>query len=136
MALNVLRILGLVFVTAWFLIGGVAHFTSTDMFTGITPGWVPFPRLVVWGTGGLEIAASGLLWWPWVRRWVGLALIAFCVAVLPVHVEMLIEADQYRDLGLPFLWGRLLFQPVLMAIIWWVTRERSAPAPSGAPQST
>lgn len=135
MALIVLRILGLVFVTAWFLLGGVAHFTSTDMFTGITPDWVPFPRLVVWGTGGLEIAAAGLLWWPRVRRWVGLALIAFCLAVTPVHVEMLIEADQYRDLGLPFLWGRLLFQPVLMGIIWWVTRERSASVSGAEPDA-
>ncbi len=128
MALNILRLAGLVFVTLWFLVGGSAHFTSTDMFTGITPDWVPFPRTVVLGTGVLEMIGAVLLWWLPTRRWVGLAMMAFCVAVLPVHIDMLIEADQYADLGMTFLWGRLLFQPVLIAIIWWVTQPR-APRP-------
>ena len=129
MALNILRIAGLVFVSLWFLVGGSAHFTSTDMFVGITPDWVPFPRAVVLGTGVLEVIGAVLLWWPKARWRVGLAMMAFCVAVLPVHVEMLVEAEQYADLGAPVLWGRLLFQPVLVLIIWLVTKP-AAPRPS------
>ena len=124
MALNALRLAGLAFVSFWFLVGGIGHFVVTETFAGVTPGWVPFPLLVVLGTGVLEIAAAALIWVGSLRRWVGLALIAFCVAVTPVHIEMLMEAERYATLGLPALWGRLLFQPVLIAIIWFVTQPR------------
>ncbi len=122
MALNALRLLGLAFVSFWFLVGGIGHFVVTETFTGVTPGWVPFPLLVVLVTGVLEIIAAGLIWVGSLRRWVGLALIAFSIAVTPVHIEMLMQAERYAALGLPVLWGRLLFQPVLITIIWFVTQ--------------
>lgn len=124
--MSALRIAGLAFVCFWFLVGGIGHFVLTSTFVGVTPDWVPFPRAVVLGTGALEVAGAVLLWWRPVRRWVGLAMMAFCVAVTPVHVEMLMEAEQYAALGDGVLWGRLLFQPVLVWIIWMVTRPRGA----------
>lgn len=124
MALSAWRIAGLAFVCFWFLVGGTGHFVLTDTFVGVTPDWVPFPRAVVLGTGALEIIGALLLWWRLARRWVGLAMMAFCVAVTPVHVEMLMEAERYAALGPGVLWGRLLFQPVLVWIIWMVTWRR------------
>ena len=126
MALNALRRFGLGFVSLWFLLGGIGHFVLTDMFVSVTPDWAPFPRAIVLGTGVLEILGTGMLWWAPARRWVGLAMMAFCVAVTPVHVEMLMQAEQYAALGPGVLWGRLLFQPVLVWIIWAVTWRREA----------
>lgn len=128
MALNTWRAAGLAFVTFWFLVGGIGHFLLTEMFASVTPGWVPYPSLVVLMTGVFEIAAAGLLWVASARRVVGLALMAFCVLVTPVHVDMLMAADQYSALGLPVLWARLLFQPVLIAIIWLVTHSSTRPS--------
>ena len=42
-----LRLLGVAFVFLWFMLGGIAHFTSTDFFTAIVPPYVPFPVAAV-----------------------------------------------------------------------------------------
>jgi uncharacterized membrane protein len=80
---------------------------------------MPYPREVAWLTGVTDVAgALGILWSP-TRRVAGYALILYCLCVWPVHFDMLAQADHYRAVGLPILWLRLLFQPVLMAIIWF-----------------
>lgn len=118
--------LGRVLVVVWFLLGGIGHFVLTDMFTSIVPHYVPFPREMVYLTGVLEIAgALALLYKPW-RHIAGLFLIALTICVTPVHIQMLIEADKYQGFGPAVLWGRLLFQPVLVWIIWASTRRRTA----------
>jgi uncharacterized membrane protein len=38
---------------------------------------------------------------------------------------MLIAADRYEAVGPVALWARLLFQPVLLWIIWASTRRRT-----------
>ena len=122
---NALRLAGLGLVFVWFFVGGIGHFVLTDTFVGVTPDWVPYPRAVVLGTGAMEVASAAALWVVGVRRWVGLGMMAFCVAVTPVHIDMLLEAERYSALGLGVLWGRLLFQPVLIWIIWMVTKPRA-----------
>ena len=119
------RFAGLAFVFVWFILGGAGHFLLTDMFTSVTPAYVPMRRAVVLATGACEIAgALALLYSP--LRWpAGLALILLTICVTPVHIEMLRHAEHYRSLGLPVLWGRLLFQPVFAAIIWASTRPHA-----------
>ena len=115
--------LALVFI--WFFFGGVAHFVWLSAYAAIVPAWMPYPREVAWLTGLTDIAgAIGILWLR-TRRTAGYALILYCLCVWPVHFDMLAHADHYRSLGLPLLWLRLLFQPVVMAIIWLA----AAPAP-------
>lgn len=120
--------LGRVIVVVWFVGGGIGHFVLTNMFTSIVPPYVPFPREMVYFTGVLEIAgALAVLYKPW-RHIAGWGLIALTICVTPVHIQMLIEADKWQTLGPAALWGRLLFQPVLIWIIWASTRRRSATA--------
>jgi uncharacterized membrane protein len=118
-----MRMLGRVFVMFWFIAGGVGHFTLTNMFTSIVPPYVPFPREMVYFTGVLEIAGALALLYKPLRHIAGLCLIALTICVTPVHIQMLIEADTYAALGPVALWARLLFQPVLMWIIWASTRR-------------
>jgi uncharacterized membrane protein len=122
---------GCALVLSWFLIGGIAHFTATEFFTRIVPAFVPYPREVVLATGVTDIAGALGLLWPRTRRIAGYALILYCIAVLPVHTEMIRHAERY-DIGLPILWGRLLFQPVLIWIIWVISKS---PQPRGLPQA-
>ena len=116
------RLAGLGFVFVWFFLGGVGHFVMTDMFASVTPAYVPMPREVVLATGVCEIVGALGLCFPPLRRFAGRALILFTLCVTPVHIEMLRHADHYRALGLPVLWGRLLFQPVFAALIWVSTK--------------
>jgi uncharacterized membrane protein len=117
------RMVGRAFVVAWFLLGGVGHFVLTRVFVSITPPWVPLPLEVVYLTGACEIAGAIALLYKPLRHIAGLALIALTICVTPVHIEMLIHADRYQALGPVVLWARLLFQPVLIAIIWYSTRK-------------
>jgi uncharacterized membrane protein len=132
---RVLYFAGFALVLSWFLIGGAAHFTSTAFFTAIVPDFVPYPREVVLLTGVTDIAGGLGVLWPRTRRIAGYALILYCVAVLPVHTEMIRHAERY-DIGLPILWGRLLFQPVLIWIIWVISKSRQPRGLPPAPAQT
>ena len=120
-------------VLIWFLAGGAAHFFATDMFASVTPSWVPYPREVVLLTGVTDIAGALGLIWPRTRRIAGYALMLYCVCVLPVHIEMVQHADRFADINPAILWARLLFQPVLIWIIWVISKPpppRALPATS------
>ena len=117
-------IAGLILVFLWFFLGGVAHFLFTDKFASVVPPFIPYPREAVLFTGGCEIAGALALFSKRLRPWSGLALMAFTVCVTPVHIEMLVHAERYQMIGAPFLWARLLFQPVLIWIIWMVTKPQ------------
>jgi uncharacterized membrane protein len=122
-----LRAAGLVFVFAWFLLGGIGHFTRHAFFVAIMPPLIPFPHAIVWATGLCEIAGALALVNTRLRALSGLCLVALCICVVPVHVEMLREPRWIRAYGAAALWGRLAFQPVLMAIIFFSTRFRGKP---------
>jgi uncharacterized membrane protein len=122
---SALRMLGRVFVLFWFIVGGVGHFMLTNMFASIVPPYIPFPREMVYLTGVLEIAGALALLYKPLRHTAGLCLIALTICVTPVHIHMLIAADRYEAVGPVALWARLLFQPVLLWIIWASTRRRT-----------
>ena len=116
--------LGRVFVMLWFIVGGAGHFVLTKTFVSVVPPYVPFPLEMVYLTGVLEIAGALALLYKPLRHIAGLCLTALTMCVTPVHIQMLIEADKYQALGPVVLWARLLFQPVLIWIIWASTKRR------------
>ena len=122
---SVWRMLGRVFVIVWFVVGGIGHFVLTNVFTSVVPPFIPLPREMVYLTGVLEIAGALALLYKPLRHIAGWCLIALTICVTPVHIQMLIEADKYEALGPMVLWARLLFQPVLIWIIWASTRRRA-----------
>jgi len=114
--------LGLVFVIAVFLIGGIAHFVYLDLFIRVVPSYIPYPKEVVLFTGVCElVGVIGLLFKP-LRQLAGWAFALYLVCVMPVHIDMLIHADRWKDLGLAFLWVRPFLQPVLIIIVLFSTR--------------
>lgn len=120
------RIAGLALVFVWFFVGGIGHFLISRVFVGVVPDYVPLHQEVVWFTGACEIAGALALLYRPLRRIAGWCLTALTVCVTPVHIDMLQHADRYRSLGEAALWGRLLFQPVFIAIVWWATRPPRA----------
>lgn len=119
------RMLGRIFVMFWFIVGGVGHFVLTRTFVSVVPPYVAFPLEMVYVTGVLEIAGALALLYKPLRHIAGLCLIALTICVTPVHIQMLIEADRYAALGPVVLWARLLFQSVLIWIIWASTRRHA-----------
>jgi len=103
---------------AIYLAAGVLHIAAPHAFLTIVPGWVPFPREVVFVTGLCEIAgAAGLMTGRW--RWLAAVMLAlYAVCVFPANIKHAIDGLAYgrNHLGWGYHVPRLLFQPV---VVWW-----------------
>jgi uncharacterized membrane protein len=110
----------LVFVFAWFLLGGLAHFAFTEAEVRIVPPWVPWPRIVVLVTGLLELTGAVGLLLRRTRAAAAWALFALTLAVTPANVYMLQHADLFPQVPSLALVLRLPLQVVLLALIWRV----------------
>lgn len=84
----------------------------------IMPGWVPWPREVVLGTGVCELMGAAGLLVPRLRWVAGVMLAAYAVCVFPANIKHALDHVAVGGvvLGLWYHVPRLLFQPV---IVWW-----------------
>jgi uncharacterized membrane protein len=103
---------------AFFLAGFVLHLRATDSLIAITPDWVPCPRAAVYLTGVIELIGAVSLLIPRLRRWSGVMLAAYVIAVWPANFK-----HAFAHIALPPIpdsWWyhapRLALQPVLA---WW-----------------
>jgi uncharacterized membrane protein len=83
-----LKYAGLALVSAFFLIGGQAHFTASAFFVSIVPPYVPFPLAAVYVTGVLELIGAVAIWVPRWRSWAGIGLVVLTVCVTPANIYM------------------------------------------------
>jgi uncharacterized membrane protein len=114
------KLIGLVIVFLWFLIGGIAHFAAQKLEVSIVPPYIASPRGAVVVSGIFEfLGALGLLYRP-TRRAAGWGLCALTIAVTPVHIYMLQRPELF---SVPY-WALLLrlpLQAALLALIAWCT---------------
>lgn len=108
---------------------GVIHLASPAPFLGIMPPWVPAPELVVALTGIAELAGAAGLLQPWsapLRRAAGWGLAAYALCVWPANLQHMLNdlARPDHGLGQGYHIPRLAFQPVLIWLAWWVSREK------------
>jgi uncharacterized membrane protein len=115
--------LALSFVFLWFFIGGIAHFTATDLEMKIVPPWLPGHRLLVQVSGAFELLGALALLSSRTRRVAGLGLVLLTLAVTPANVYMWQRADLFTMIPYWILILRLPFQLALMICIWWSTRR-------------
>ena len=104
---------------AVFFIGGFfLHLDAADALVAITPDWVPSPRAVVFITGVLELLGGIGLLLPPARRWAGIFLALYVIAVWPANIKQAVEHIVLPRI--PDSWWyhapRLALQPVLA---WW-----------------
>jgi len=114
---------GLVVVFLWFMIGGVAHFSLTDVEMRIVPPAIPWPRAAVLISGAFELLGAIGILIPAARRAAGIGLFLLTIAVTPANVYMLQHAEWF---SVPrwALVARLPFQAALLALILWSTWPR------------
>jgi uncharacterized membrane protein len=116
----ILKRIGLILVFLWFLFGGVAHFSLTEVEMRIVPPVIPWPRATVLISGVFELLGAVGILIPMTRRAAGIGLFLLTIAVTPANVYMLQHAELFN---VP-RWGlivRLPFQVVLLALILWST---------------
>jgi len=118
------KIAGLLFVCAWFGIGGVMHFVQPQGFVRVVPPYVPLPALeLVYVTGVFEVLAAVAIWVPAWRRATGIALFIFTICVTPANIYMSMNPQLFPNISETALNVRLVIQVLLLACIWWSTRD-------------
>lgn len=123
-----LRIAGLGFVFLWFMIGGIAHFTSTPKFVAIMPPYIPLHLEAVYISGVFEIlGAVGLLFARW-RHLAGWGLIALTILVTPANIHMWLNPDLFPTIPPIALLIRLPIQAALILLIWWASKREKSPS--------
>jgi uncharacterized membrane protein len=112
------RLLSLIFVVA-----GVLHFLRPEPFVQVVPPYLPWPLLLVYLSGALEIAFGALLLAPRHQRLAAWGLALLLVAVFPANLHMALEPDAF---GLPpaLLYARLPLQALLIG--WALSYARPA----------
>ncbi len=115
---SVLRVL----LALFYLIAGVAHLRSPGGFLAITPGWVPFPEVVVAFTGVAEILGAIGLMVPRLRAAAGIGLAAYAVCVYPANINHAFNGIPLAGVELSWWYHgpRLLLQPLFVWLALWV----------------
>ena len=108
-------ILGRLAFAGLFILAGVGHFASTDLYTKMVPPYLPSPRALVLVSGGFELALGLLLLVPMTSRLAAWGLIALLIAVFSANIYI------YQHQGLvpfpPIV--HLIRLPLQAALIFW-----------------
>ena len=108
-----------VFVTVWFLIGGIAHFAMPEQFLRIMPPYIPFHLACVYISGAFELLGAIGLWIRPLRQLVGYGLMLLTVIVTIANVYMYQHPDLFPSIPEWVLLVRLPVQALLIWLIWF-----------------
>lgn len=97
---------------------GADHLLTPERYLPMVQGLVPWPAFIVAFTGLCEIAGALGLLAPRLRRWAGMLLAIYFIAVFPANIRNALQGLSVA--GLPdaqwYYWLRLGFQPLA---VWW-----------------
>ena len=110
---------------AIFTLGGINHFVMTDLYLRIMPPYLPAHLLLVYLSGFLEIGFGVALLMPKFSRRAAWGIILLLIAVFPANVYMAMNTNLFPDLNPLLLYMRLPLQFVLIAWIYWHTKDDS-----------
>jgi len=74
------------FFAVFFFFAAIMHFVKVDSFVAMVPPMLPFPRLIVWATGIMELVFAVGLILPKYRKLSGFWLAPYLLAVLPANI--------------------------------------------------
>ena len=109
------------FFALFFFFAGILHFVEVDSFAAIVPPLLPFPKVIVWVTGMMEIGFAVGLLLPKYQKLSGFWLAPFLLAVLPANIYMaMYNIPMGETTASPtVLWVRVALQfPLIVLILW------------------
>jgi len=121
------KTLGLAIVFLWFMGGGVTHFTNPDFFAAIMPPYLGYHLPIVYISGVFEILGALGILIPRTRQWAGNGLFLLTICVTPANVHMWLHPELFPDMSETALTVRLGVQVMLLAVIWFSTRNSPIP---------
>jgi uncharacterized membrane protein len=112
----------------FYLIVGIKHFANLDFFLTIVPPYIPFPELMVYTSGILEILFGFLLIPKNTRKYAALGLIILLIAVFPANIYLFKSdiAQNIYNITRQQALIRLPFQIPLILIAFWHSKEKTS----------
>ena len=107
----------------FFFVAGITHFTQDEAYAGIVPPLLPFPFIIVWVTGIMELFFAVGLAIKKFRKISGFWLAPFLLAVLPANIYMAMYNIPLGDMesSSTALWVSVALQFPLIALILWAS---------------
>jgi uncharacterized membrane protein len=106
----------------FYLIAGVAHLRTPATFLAITPGWVPFPEMVITLTGIAELAGAIGLMLPRLRYAAGIGLALYALCVWSANINHMVNniALNGHTASMAYHIPRMIAQPIIIWLALWV----------------
>ncbi|QSE96543.1 DoxX family protein [Fulvivirga lutea] len=110
----------------FYLFAGANHFINPEFYYLLIPDYLPFPKLINFASGLVEMALAVLLLFDRFKRWAAYGIIAMLICFIPSHVHFILIGSCITDgLCVPEWvgWIRLLLiHPLLM---YWAYTNRN-----------
>ena len=116
--------IGLLFISALFLISGASHFLLTSFFVAIMPPYLPWHYAAVYVSGAFEIVGAVGLLLPAYRRAAGIGLFVLTILVTPANIHMALNPEMFPAFSTNLLYWRLVAQAALLVLIYAVAIRR------------
>ncbi len=122
-----------VWVVAIFFIGaGANHFVHPSPYYSMMPGYLPWPRQLVWISGVAEILGGFGALVPITRTLAGWGLILLLLAVFPANLNVALNGWPGVNLPVWSLWARLPLQILMLWVVLHVLVRDRADRQAGA----
>lgn len=105
---------------SFFTFAGVYHFIDPNFYYGLIPDYLPYPVLINYSVGLLEIVLGLLVFIPKYRTIGGYGIMVLLLLLVPSHIFFIkIGSCVTNGLCVPkwISWGRLLFVHPLL--VYW-----------------
>ena len=112
------RRVALVLIAVLYVVAGLFHLASPQVFLSVMPPWVPYPDAVILVTGLIELAGIIALLVPRTRRLGAIVLSVYAICVYPANIWHAVQDLSKLHPGSLWLYHapRLFAQPF---IVWW-----------------
>lgn len=119
---NRFKLAAKLFVTIWFVIGGVMHFANPEPFLRIMPPYIPYHLACVYISGAFELVGAAGLWIKTLRSLAGYGLMVLTAIVTLANVHMYQHSELFPSIPEWLLLLRFPVQAALIWLIWWCSR--------------
>jgi uncharacterized membrane protein len=117
---NMTRTVALWMMALFFIAAGLNHFLNPAPYLSMMPPYLPYPNALNLISGAAEILGGVGILLPLTRVWAGWGLILLLVAVFPANLNVALHGWKGEHIAPWLLWARLPFQPLLIALVYWV----------------
>ena len=108
-----------------FILAGISHFVMPEFYLRIMPPYLPAPLFLIYLSGFLETGFGIALLLPKYSRRAAWGIILLLIAVFPANIYMATNTELFPDINPLIIYLRLPIQIVLIAWVYWHTKENA-----------